>query len=65
MKQFVLHISTHSSPDSGTDADVYVTLRGSVGDTGKRKLSRNGEDVFSKGKVSFLEIQLRTSIVRL
>uniref|UniRef100_A0ACB8FDS3 Uncharacterized protein n=1 Tax=Sphaerodactylus townsendi TaxID=933632 RepID=A0ACB8FDS3_9SAUR len=50
VKRFVLHISTHSSPDSGTDADVYVTLRGSMGDTGKRKLTKNGEDIFTKGK---------------
>nr|XP_056710895.1 oxygen-regulated protein 1 [Euleptes europaea] len=57
VKQFVLHISTHSSPDSGTDADIYVTLRGSKGDTGKRKLARNGEDMFTKGKVDIFQVE--------
>ncbi|XP_077208521.1 oxygen-regulated protein 1 [Paroedura picta] len=57
VKQFVLHITTHSSPDSGTDADVYVTLRGSMGDTGKRKLARNGEDIFTKGKVDIFQVE--------
>jgi len=51
VKSYVLNITTGASPGSGTDADVYVTLQGLLGDTGRRKLIRRGGDNFSKGKV--------------
>ncbi|KAJ7338826.1 hypothetical protein JRQ81_012728, partial [Phrynocephalus forsythii] len=57
VKQYVLCISTDSSPDSGTDSDVYVTLKGSVGDTGRRKLPKKGEDIFARGKVGSFQIE--------
>ncbi|XP_028592785.2 oxygen-regulated protein 1 [Podarcis muralis] len=57
VKQYVLYISTDSSPESGTDSDVYVTLKGSMGDTGKRKLVRNGKDTFAKGKVDVFQVE--------
>lgn len=51
MKSYVLYITTGASSGSGTDADVYVTLQGILGDTGRRKLVRKGDDNFTKGKV--------------
>nr|XP_020651634.1 lipoxygenase homology domain-containing protein 1-like isoform X1 [Pogona vitticeps]XP_020651635.1 lipoxygenase homology domain-containing protein 1-like isoform X1 [Pogona vitticeps]XP_020651636.1 lipoxygenase homology domain-containing protein 1-like isoform X1 [Pogona vitticeps] len=57
VKEYVLFISTDSSPGSGTDSDVYVTLKGSMGDTGKRKLPKKGEDIFVKGKVDVFQIE--------
>lgn len=51
MKSYVLYITTGTSPGSGTDADVYVTLQGILGDTGKRKLIRKVDDNFTEGKV--------------
>ncbi|KAF7246133.1 Lipoxygenase-likey domain-containing protein 1, partial [Varanus komodoensis] len=57
VKPYTLYISTGSSPKSGTDSDVYVTLKGSIGDTGRRKLPRNGEDSFAKGKVDVFQVK--------
>ncbi|KAJ6662119.1 hypothetical protein lerEdw1_012584 [Lerista edwardsae] len=57
VREYDLYISTDTSPGSGTDAEVYVTLRGSMGDTGRRKLSRNGQDTFTKGKVDVFQVK--------
>ncbi|XP_062836432.1 oxygen-regulated protein 1 isoform X2 [Anolis carolinensis] len=57
VKQYVLYISTDSSLESETDSDVYITLKGSIGDTGKRKLSRNEKDSFAKGKVDIFHVE--------
>lgn len=51
VKIYVLYITTGATPGSGTDADVYVMLQGSLGDTGRRKLIRKGDEKFIKGKV--------------
>ncbi|KAK2522249.1 hypothetical protein Q9233_010610 [Columba guinea] len=51
VKSYVLYITTGASPGSGTDAEVYVMLQGLLGDTGRRKLIRKGDDNFTKGKV--------------
>ena len=39
---------------AGTDANVFLTLHGKNGDSGKRKLAKNSEDSnkFEKGHVS-------------
>ncbi|XP_048796074.1 lipoxygenase homology domain-containing protein 1-like isoform X1 [Lagopus muta] len=52
VKSYVLYITTGASPGSGTDADVYVMLQGILGDTGRRKLIRKGDDNFTEGKKS-------------
>ncbi|KAH0617711.1 hypothetical protein JD844_016210 [Phrynosoma platyrhinos] len=57
VKQYVLFISTDSSLESGTDSDVYITLKGSIGDTGRRKLPRNEKDSFAKGKVDIFHVE--------
>ena len=47
-------IQTHTSTDPGadTDADVYVTLFGDRGDTGRRLLMHSdNEDMFQEGQV--------------
>ncbi|KAM6444396.1 oxygen-regulated protein 1 [Rhynochetos jubatus] len=57
VKIYVLCITTGSVPGSGTDADVYVTLQGLLGDTGRRKLFRKGDDNFTKGKVDIFQVE--------
>nr|XP_047928401.1 oxygen-regulated protein 1 isoform X1 [Anser cygnoides] len=57
VKSYVLYITTGASPGSGTDADVYVTLQGILGDTGRRKLVRKGDDSFTKGKVDIFQVE--------
>ncbi|KAG8133601.1 hypothetical protein E2320_011394, partial [Naja naja] len=57
VKQYILYISTDSAPKSGTNSDVYVTLKGTMGDTGRRKLFRNGQECFSEGKVDVFPIE--------
>ncbi|RMC15394.1 hypothetical protein DUI87_07585 [Hirundo rustica rustica] len=50
VKIYVPYITTGANPGSGIDSDVYVMLQGSLGDTGRRKLIRNGDKIFTKGK---------------
>ncbi|KAM6104684.1 oxygen-regulated protein 1 isoform 2-T2 [Theristicus caerulescens] len=57
VKSYVLYITTGASPGSGTDADVYVMLQGLLGDTGRRKLIRKGDDHFTKGKVDVFQVE--------
>ncbi|XP_013907483.1 PREDICTED: lipoxygenase homology domain-containing protein 1-like isoform X2 [Thamnophis sirtalis] len=57
VKQYILYISTDSAPKSGTDSDVYVTLKGTIGDTGRRKLFKNEQGCFSEGKVDVFLIE--------
>ncbi|XP_035174463.1 oxygen-regulated protein 1 isoform X2 [Oxyura jamaicensis] len=57
VKSYVLYITTGASPGSGTDADVYVMLQGILGDTGRRKLVRKGDDNFTKGKVDVFQVE--------
>ncbi|XP_074880427.1 oxygen-regulated protein 1 [Buteo buteo] len=57
VKSYVLYITTGASPGSGTDADVYVMLQGLLGDTGRRKLSRKGDNNFTKGKVDVFQVE--------
>ncbi|XP_010220726.1 PREDICTED: oxygen-regulated protein 1 [Tinamus guttatus] len=57
VKNYVLYITTGTSPGSGTDADVFVMLKGPLGDTGRRKLVRKGDDNFTKGKVDVFQVE--------
>ncbi|KAM6410328.1 oxygen-regulated protein 1 [Pluvialis apricaria] len=57
VKSYVLYITTGAPPGSGTDADVYVMLQGLLGDTGRRKLIRKGDDNFTKGKVDVFQVE--------
>ncbi|XP_041329697.1 oxygen-regulated protein 1 [Pyrgilauda ruficollis] len=57
VKIYVLYITTGAIPESGTDADVYVMLQGSLGDTGRRKLIRKGGENFIKGKVDIFQVE--------
>ncbi|KAM9260875.1 oxygen-regulated protein 1 [Cariama cristata] len=57
VKSYVLYITTGATPGSGTDADVYVMLQGLLGDTGRRKLIRKGDDNFTEGKVDVFQVE--------
>ncbi|KAM6375920.1 LOW QUALITY PROTEIN: oxygen-regulated protein 1 [Alca torda] len=57
VKSYLLYITTGAPPGSGTDSDVYVMLQGLLGDTGRRKLIRKGDDNFTKGKVDVFQVE--------
>ncbi|XP_030070331.1 lipoxygenase homology domain-containing protein 1 [Microcaecilia unicolor] len=57
VKEYFLDITTGQASKSGTEAEVYVTLRGTMGDTGRRKLSRKGDHVFTKEKVDAFRVE--------
>ncbi|XP_076185068.1 oxygen-regulated protein 1 [Aptenodytes patagonicus] len=57
VKSYVLYVTTGAPPGSGTDADVYVMLQGLLGDTGRRKLIRKGDDNFTNGKVDVFQVE--------
>ncbi|XP_032775722.1 LOW QUALITY PROTEIN: oxygen-regulated protein 1 [Strigops habroptila] len=57
VKSYVLYIITGAPPGSGTDADVYVMLQGLLGDTGRRKFIRKGDDNFTEGKVDIFQME--------
>ncbi|XP_066575887.1 lipoxygenase homology domain-containing protein 1 [Amia ocellicauda] len=57
VKEYTLSLTTGSSPVSGTDAEIFVTLWGSLGGTGKRKLQRRDDTCFSKGKVDTFTVE--------
>ncbi|XP_067888748.1 lipoxygenase homology domain-containing protein 1-like [Heterodontus francisci] len=44
VKEYIIFTFTGSSNKLGTDSDVYITLKGSFGDTGKRKLNTQTEN---------------------
>nr|XP_020861600.1 lipoxygenase homology domain-containing protein 1 isoform X4 [Phascolarctos cinereus] len=56
VKEYTLSITTGKTSTSRTNIDVYITLRGSLGDTGRRKLTRKGEKLFTKGKVDTFRV---------
>ena len=45
---------TGEFPSAGTDSNVFITIFGEMGDTGKRwlKNTEDGETPFAKGRVS-------------
>ncbi|KAM9025480.1 oxygen-regulated protein 1 [Ara ararauna] len=57
VKTYVLYITTGASHGSETDADVYIMLQGLLGDTGRRKFIRKGDDNFSKGKMDVFQME--------
>ncbi|XP_058879383.1 lipoxygenase homology domain-containing protein 1-like [Acipenser ruthenus] len=58
VKEYTIIVTTGNLGESGTDADVFVTLSGSLGDTGKRKLHRKrGNSLFSKEKVDIFRVE--------
>ncbi|XP_029443046.1 lipoxygenase homology domain-containing protein 1-like [Rhinatrema bivittatum] len=57
VKEYFLEITTGQASKSGTKADVYVTLRGTMGDTGRRKLTKQGEHTFTKGRVDVFRVE--------
>lgn len=56
VKKYYVEVDTGESIGSGTDANVYLTLFGDQGDSGKRVLknSLEGGDKFESGKVNYV-----------
>jgi hypothetical protein len=51
-------VVTGSVPDAGTDADVYITLFGTNGNSGERLLD-NADDNFERGQTDVFSIEMR------
>ena len=47
---FRVLVKTGEDRTAGTDANVYITLFGDKGDSGKRPLSAQGKDCFERSK---------------
>ena len=47
--QYDVRVYTADVRGSGTDANVYITLYGENGDTGKRELKKKFKDLFERG----------------
>jgi hypothetical protein len=43
-------VYTGNKAGAGTDANVYITLFGEFGDSGEKKLTARGRNLFEKGK---------------
>uniref|UniRef100_A0A915PSL7 Doublecortin domain-containing protein n=1 Tax=Setaria digitata TaxID=48799 RepID=A0A915PSL7_9BILA len=53
----VIYVITINSGESSADFDVYLTLSGTRGDTGFRKLINDDSDPFQEKKMSIFEIE--------
>lgn len=51
----VVHTGDRSG--AGTDANVYIILYGTLGDTGKRHLEQKGRNLFEQGQIDKFEIE--------
>lgn len=49
--KYSIQVTTGWEPGSGTDANVYITLNGEKGDTGKRLLHKSEKELFQEGQV--------------
>ena len=58
--QYQVNVFTGDVAHAGTDANVFMTLYGENGDTGKRELKKKFRNLFEKGKChSFLVFDSR------
>lgn len=49
-------ISTGNVQNAGTNANVFIVLYGSMGDSGERNLVSNGKDCFERGHTDVFRI---------
>lgn len=59
MKKYQINVFTGNKKFAGTDANVYITLYGSKGDTGERQLrsSKTHRDKFERNRVDIFELE--------
>ena len=50
-------VFTGNERGSGTDANVFITIYGANGDTGKRQLTQKGRNLFEKGQQDNFHIE--------
>lgn len=54
VNSYEVHVFTGTMWGAGTDANVYITVYGEIGDTGERRLRKsNNLNKFEKGQVYF------------
>ena len=65
MHQYQLQVHTGDVPEADTEAEIFVTMFGERGDSGRRRLFKSKSDgkAFTKGKVSCLNLPLTRSQV--
>lgn len=55
VNSYDVHVFTGTMWGAGTDANVYITIYGEIGDTGERRLRKsNNLNKFEKGQVYLL-----------
>ena len=48
--QYQVDVYTADVKHAGTDANVFITIYGNMGDTGRRQLTKKFADLFERGK---------------
>ncbi|XP_053321939.1 lipoxygenase homology domain-containing protein 1-like [Spea bombifrons] len=57
VKTYAVYVTTAQSPQIITDAKVFITLRGSMGDTGRRTFSYKRTDFTNKRKTAEFQLE--------
>ena len=50
-------VVTGDERGAGTDANVYITIYGTNGDTGKRELKQKFRDLFERGRTDKFQVE--------
>ena len=53
---YTVAVTTSDEKKAGTDANVKLTIYGSLGDSGKRPLTQKWRDLFERGQTDNFEI---------
>lgn len=66
VRKYKVHVFTGDVKNAGTDANVFLTLFGDLGDTGERPLTKSAlhSDKFERGNVSIESILLNTYMLQ-
>lgn len=64
VNSYEVHVFTGTMWGAGTDANVYITVYGEIGDTGERRLRKsNSLNKFEKGQVKEKELFVRNKML--
>ena len=56
IKNYKVMVVTSDEKGAGTDANVKITIYGSLGDSGKRPLQKRWRDLFERGQTDDFDI---------
>ena len=60
LSSYVIRVTTGDFRGAGTDADVYVTIFGDLGDTGQKFLDNRMENNFERNRTDTFQLKLPT-----